>query len=253
MINYLTVKNDFETENWELISTAYKNLDTELECKCPDGHIIFITYKDWRKNKSCPECLKGDTFKIKKRKIPPKQEGVFRILALDAATITSGYALYDDKNLIGYGHFTIKGDNTTARINEVKQWLTAAIEEWRPDSVCLEHIQLQSFNSNGKYTKGENLQVELYRVLANLQGVLLDFLYEIGIPSALVYSAVWRKFCDVTGKSREDKKKDAQRKVVRWFDLEVTQDEADAICLGKYFSNNYRSLDIQIEKWGEDI
>ena len=29
---------------WELISTAYKNLDTDLTFKCNEGHQVFLPY-----------------------------------------------------------------------------------------------------------------------------------------------------------------------------------------------------------------
>ena len=39
------IRNDLESKNWKLISTEYKNLDTELEMECPEGHRVFKNYK----------------------------------------------------------------------------------------------------------------------------------------------------------------------------------------------------------------
>jgi len=73
--------------------------------------------------------------------VPAKQANTQRILALDAATNITGYAIYDNKVLVSYGTFkTEADDNTTNRINEVKHWLLAAIEKWEPDFVGIEHI-----------------------------------------------------------------------------------------------------------------
>lgn len=254
MINYDIVCSDFQEQNWKLISTSYRNLDTAIECVCPKGHNQSITYREWRKTKLCKECLRegGAFLQNKGRLLVPEKSSLFRILALDAATTTTGYAVYDEKSLVGYGHFTIKGDDTTERINQVKQWLVCAISEWRPDLICVEHIQLQSFNAYGKPAK-DSYQVELYRVLANLQGVVADALFEKKVPLHLVYSQTWRSFCDVNGKNREEKKKSAQNQVLLWYNIEATQDEADAICLGKYFVYNWNNLNIQTKKWGEDI
>ena len=48
--------------------------------------------------------------------------------------------------------------------------------------------------------------------------------------------------------NRENKKKVAQQKVANWYNINATQDEADAICLGKYaIKHNKR------ETWGEEI
>jgi Holliday junction resolvasome RuvABC endonuclease subunit len=85
--------------------------------------------------------MAGDPFKIKKNKVPIKKIDTQRILALDAATGITGYAIYDDRVLISYG--TYKTDAslpTNERINSVKKWLSAAIKEWEPDFVGIENI-----------------------------------------------------------------------------------------------------------------
>ena len=245
-INVYSVANHLSEEGWQLISTSYKNLNTELEMKCPEGHTQFKSYGNWRKHPICETCLAGDPYKIKKNKVPIKKIDTYRILALDAATKITGYAIYDNDILVSYGVY--KADENleaTDRINEIKHWLEAALDNWKPDFVGIENIQLQSFGSNGKY------QVEMYRVLANLQGVLVDTLFEKQIPHELVYSTEWRKYCGVgDGKGRENKKRQAQDKVELWYNQKCTQDEADAICLGKYFCHYIKNKNFT---WGEDI
>ena len=94
------------------------------------------------------------------------------------------------------------------------------------------------------------MQVETYRVLANLQGVILDTLFEACIDHDLVYAVEWRKYCGVgEGTGRENKKKQAQDKVKLWYEQDCTQDEADAICIGKYFVHKLKHN----SHWGEDI
>ena len=243
-INVYSVANHLESEGWKLISTEYKNLDTELEMICPKGHKQIQTYKQWRKYMICDICMAGNIKKVQKNKVPEKTSDTYRILALDAATNTSGYSIYDDGTLVAYG--TYKTDNTkdaTERINELKYWLIDAIHNWQPDFCQIENIQLQSYNTHGQY------QVELYRVLANLQGVIIDTLYEEKIPHDLVYSTEWRKYCNInTDKGRENKKKAAQEKVKQWYNIDCTQDEADAICIGKYACSLNKKT-----TWGEDI
>lgn len=244
-INFYTVLNHLADEGWTLLSDTYKNLNTELEMKCPAGHIVNKTYGDWRKHPICDQCLAGDPYKIKKNKVPAKNADTFRILALDAATNTSGYAIYDDGELVNFGIYKTNSElSLEARINSVKQWFLAAIEAWQPNFVGIENIQLQSFG-HGQY------QVELYRALANLQGVLVDTLFEAQIDHDLVYSSTWRKYCNVgDDKGRENKKKAAQEKVKLWYNQNCTQDEADAICIGKYFVGLMAS---RKSSWGEDI
>ena len=230
-INYYSVLNHLEENGWTLLSTEYKNLKTPLQMKCPEGHIVEVTYEEWRKRIACEKCIAGDPYKVKKNKVPKKQEGIKRILALDAATNISGYAIYDDKTLVSYGTYhTNETLKATERINQVKYWLEAAIKEWQPDFAIVEDIQLQSYGGSNKF------QVETYKALAKLQGVVLDILLELSVRCSLVYSTVWREKCGIGGTGRENKKKAAQDKVKMWYNLQCTQDEADAICIGKYFT-----------------
>lgn len=117
-----------------------------------------------------------------------------------------------------------------------------------PDFVGVEHIQLQSYSKNGMATA----QVETYRVLANLQGVIFDTLFEKEFESGLVRPTEWRKYCGIsTGdQHRENRKKMAQEKVAQWYGLKCTQDEADAICVGKYFVGN-KVIKADLELWGD--
>ena len=244
-INIYTVANHLAENNWQLVSTVYKNLNTELEMICPDGHKQLRTYGDWRKHPYCEQCRAGDPYKIKQSGVGPKTENTQRVLALDAATNITGYAVFDNGDLIHYGTFHTSHDKETEyRIHEVKKWLEEVIHSWNPDFIGLEAIQLQSFGK-GQY------QVEMYRVLANLQGVLLDTIFENCIDHDLAYVSEWRKYCGVgEGTGRENKKKAAQEKVKFWYQQDCTQDEADAICIGKYFCHILKNSK---SSWGEDI
>ena len=246
-INIYSVANHLNEEGWKLISDSYKNLDTELEMECPQGHKQTQTYKQWRKHPICEKCMAGDPYKVKKNKVPIKKIDTQRILALDAATVITGYSIYDDGVLVSYGTYKVNKELPTEnRINEVKKWLLAAIKEWEPDFLGLEHIQLQTYGNGSS-----QLQVETYRVLANLQGVLIDTAFETCIDHDLVYASEWRKYCGVgEGTGRENKKKQAQNKVLLWYNQNCTQDEADAICIGKYFVSLLKK---NKSSWGEDI
>lgn len=243
-INIYTVANHLSDEGWKLISTTYKNLNTELEMECPNGHKQFQTYNNWRKHPICDQCMAGDPYKIKKNKVPIKKIDTQRILALDAATNITGFSIFDDGELVSYGTYKTKAsENVTERINEIKHWLLAFIKEIEPDFIGIENIQLQNFK--------QGPQVKMYNTLARLQGVILDTAFETCIDSDLVYSTVWRQYCNVgEGTGRENKKKQAQDKVKLWYGQDCTQDEADAICIGKYFVHVLKN---NKSSWGEDI
>ena len=145
-INIYSVKNALEEENWKLVSDTYKNLKTPLDMICPAGHPQQQTFDNWRKHKICDICMAGDPYKVKKNKVPEKDTETQRILALDAATGITGYAIYDNKVLVGYGTFKTSASlPAVERINNVKNWLRAALKEWEPDFVGIENIQLQKY------------------------------------------------------------------------------------------------------------
>ena len=246
-INIYSVQNALEVEGWKLVSEVYKNLKTPLEMICPQGHKQEQTFDQWRKHKICDICLAGDPYKVKRHKIPAKEEDVQRILALDAATNVTGYAIYDDKVLVGYGTFkTSQALSPTERINNVKNWLKTALNEWTPDFVGIENIQLQSYGPNQNQT-----QVKTFQTLANLQGVLLDTIFEACIDSELVRPSEWRSYCGINDgdQHRDSKKKAAQAKVRAWYGIDCTEDESDAICIGKYFCGKLKNK----SHWGEEI
>ena len=198
--------------------------------RCPHGHENYYTLEFWRKHKECPVCKSNKYFKI--NDVAPKCKG-FRILAFDQASITSGWAVYDDDEMIKYGHWTSNGTNSTDRIAKTKQWIASMIQFYKPNLIIFEDIQLQKFDG------GE--QVLTYKKLAHLQGVLENYCYENGFIFKVVPPATWRAHNKVKGKSRSDKKRSAQIIVKELYDIEATQDEADAILIGRWAAYDRKS------------
>lgn len=239
-INVYTVQEDANSAGWQLLSDTYKNLKTNMQWQCPKGHLVEMTYDEWRKTRSCAECNKAHSHGVVRNEIPVKESGTYRVLCLDAATGNTGWSLYDNKKLVAYGTFnTAAYDDKTARIHEVKVWLQEMIKSTLCDAVGLEGIQLQK-------------NVGMFQTLANLQGVILDTLYEKGIRYEVASSSTWRTFVGLNNAdARESAKAKAQAWVLMNYHLKCTQDEADAIVMGKYFSNNLKEK--KKITWGEDI
>lgn len=225
---------------WKLVSKEYKNLNTELEFLCPNQHIVLMSLKKWRAKHDCPICSNDSSLLAvtnKDFKIVPKTKGVKRILAIDDATGTTGWSIYDGEKLIAYGKQTIDDFDPIKRMAGMRAWLLNTINSWNPDIVGIEDIQLQKFY-NPK-TKQMDAAVATYKVLAQLQGVLLVTLVEQKMNYTIVHSATWKSYCKINQKNRADQKRAAQLKVKDWHKENVTQDEADAICIGKYISEKY--------------
>lgn len=228
------VRENVEQAGWKLISDTYQNLKADLVGLCPQGHENHFTYEDWRKGKVlCKICNKSAFVKINEK--PSKKNG-YRILAFDQASITSGWAVFDDDKLVNYGKWTSNGSHSTQRISLTKAWFASMIEQWKPDEVILEDIQLHKFENQGE-------AVLTFKKLAHLQGVLKNYCFDNGIPYKVVSPSTWRTDTNIKGKTRNDKKRNAQLKVQSFYDINVTQDEADAILIGRWATSEHKNND----------
>lgn len=244
------IRNDLSERGWKLISSEYKNLNTELELECPEGHKVFKSYKSLRRNYICPVC-KSSPFKNREEIVVGSKGNKFRILALDQATGITGWSIFDDKELIKYGVVSPneKFDKAT-RISIIRQWLIGMITSIEPDIILLEDIQLQDFHKSfpGQKVKYDNIGITTFKVLAELIGVLENVAHELSIPLKIIHSATWRSVVGVSGRSRADKKKSAQLLVKKWYDVLVSEDEADAICIGRYGAETFKK-DVEMFNW----
>lgn len=231
------IQEEAKALGWQLISTEYKNLNSELTFVCPNAHEVITTYSKWRDSHSCPIC---DAPQMElSNKTVPKKSGIKRTLALDQATHYTGWAVYDNKTLIKYGTYKCGDTTFISRAVQLKNWLHNMLVIWKPDQVILEDIQLQEKKEKRDWNFDDGnmvLNVDTFKILAQLQGILECLLYELKYEYAYVYPSVWRKSCKISGKYRDERKKSAQLRVQEWFDIKVTNDEADAICIGYYIT-----------------
>ena len=234
-----TINNELCKAGWQCISTEYKNLDSQLVFKCEEGHSVYSTWKKIRTRQECPVC-KENKLKEKITKIEPKAKGAKRILAIDQATHTCGWAIFDNLNLVRYGTFTTNLKDEIARDNAIKMWMLSMIQTWSPDCIALEGIQFQEESS------GQKMSVTVFQALARLQGILMECCFSEKKEYLICPTNTWRNHCGVKGKYRADKKRSMQLQAKKWYDITVTDDEADAIGIGRYAAdfNN-----IQIISW----
>lgn len=219
-----TIAQELEVDNWKVLSTEYKNLDIEMEFMCAEGHKVFAPYRRIRTKRECPVC-KANKFKDVEKIIKPKTKKA-RVLALDQATHTTGYSVFDGKELVTYGTYTTKAQDEMERLHEVNMWLISQLENWQPDCVGIEGIQYQ-----------QQVGVTTFQTLARLQGILMETCTEAKIPYKICSTNTWRAHCGVKGRTRQDKKRSMQLLVKEQFDVSVSDDCADAIGIGKYVSD----------------
>lgn len=230
------IKEELKDTGWQILSEEYKNLDSELIFLCPEGHRVYNSWKKVRTKRECPVC-KQNCFKEQEQKIINKKSNEKRILALDQATYISGWSVFSNGELLRYGTFETKLEDEIARDNTIKNWLINMVQNWQPDIVAIEGIQYQ-----------QNEGVTTFEKLARLQGILMECIYELGLPYQVCHTQVWRAHCGVKGKTRADKKKSMQLIVKEKFDISVSNDCADAIGIGIYVADTHFKKPI-IENW----
>ena len=146
-----------------------------------------------------------------------------KLLALDQSSKTSGYAVFYDKELKYYGHFTFEDDDLGDRLYKIRKKVNELIEKYEINEVVFEDIQLQNNVGNN---------VKTFKVLAEVFGIIYELATELKLPHREVLAATWKSTLNIKGKTRPEQKKNAQKYVNEKFNIKATQDECDAICIG---------------------
>ena len=148
-----------------------------------------------------------------------------KLLSLDQSSKTSGWAIYENENLVTYGHFTLSQEDIGERLVAFRKEVMRLINKYEIDEIAFEDIQLQS-------SVGNNVQT--FKVLAEIIGIMLMLVTELGINYTIVPSVRWKSALNIKGKRRAEQKQNAQLYVLNTYGVNATQDESDAICIGSY-------------------
>lgn len=231
---------------WKCLSDKYTNLDTEMVFECNEGHKVYGSWKKLRVKQECPVCHLNENKKISNISARPKKKGVYRTLALDQSSNATGYSMYDNDILIAYGVFHAQGATPHSRMLDLCDWLDSMIESWKPDCVGLEETQ---YNPGMKGKDFSMMGHDVFKLLSQIMGgcILIILRHKVELKTVLI--PTWRHHCGVKGVKRADLKRSAQHLVKTWYDITVTDDESDAICIGKYFSDNYKGSQVLIGEW----
>jgi Holliday junction resolvasome RuvABC endonuclease subunit len=100
------------------------------------------------------------------------------LLALDQASQTTGYAIFKDGKLFTYGKFSFD-DDIAERLVKIRKKVLSLIEEYQIEEVAFEDIQMQNNVMNN---------VQTFKVLSEVFGVILETLKEINIQYTIVSS-----------------------------------------------------------------
>lgn len=148
-----------------------------------------------------------------------------RLLALDQASKVTGWAIFEDGELKSYGKISLDDPNTDIRLVQLRQDIQTLVADYNIDEVIFEDIQQQNNVANN---------VQTFKVLAEVYGVVSELLQEIQIPHSTVLAASWKSTLGIKGRTRAEQKKNAQLYVEQSYGIHVIQDIADAVCIGTH-------------------
>lgn len=236
------IQNELGVDGWKVISTEYVNLDTEMTFECPEGHRVFVPWKKLRTRRECPICKQKCEVE-QDDKVLPKPKGVKRTLALDQASKVTGYAIFDDDKLVKYGTFSTSSNDDIERFSMMRAWLLSMISSWHPDYIGIEGIQFQEEGATG-----QKIGITVFQTLARLQGILMMTCHDAKVPFEICPTNTWRHSCGVKGKTRTNKKRSTQLLVQQWYGIKVSEDEADAIGIGRHLVS-YIQKNTSVTNW----
>ncbi len=148
-----------------------------------------------------------------------------KILAVDQASKTSGWAIFEDGVLLEYGKFTYDMPDLGVRLHKIKTSIQEIVEANNIDKLYLEDVQYQENVINN---------VQTFKTLAKVLGVLYEYGIAAGLDPEIVLAGTWKKHLGIKGAKRADQKRNAQNYVIEHYQVKPTQDECDAICIGTY-------------------
>ena len=149
-----------------------------------------------------------------------------KIVALDQATAVTGVAVFEDSTLKEC--FYIKHKRGTKVDNHLvcmTEYIFQVLEERQPDVVIIEGTTFQR-------SAGTTI------MLSELRGAIIGWCIGRDVQLVSYMPSSWRKmlgFKQGRGIQRKDVKKQAKDYVLSHYGLEVTEDEADAVCIGSAY------------------
>lgn len=149
-----------------------------------------------------------------------------RYLCLDQALQVSGYAIFDEKKeLIEHGLFKTKNSAPIEeRLGDIWNFLNNAFQEYDFSHIFFEDCQQQ-----------QNAQT--YHKLSMVKAIILLWTFIHHIPYTVLSPSHWRSLIKehhhvAFGRTRKEQKKNCQNFIKDTFQIEVSEDEADAIAIG---------------------
>ena len=236
-ITLAQIQESLQGTGWACNDSKYVNLKTVMSFTCPEGHLVEQTWDKMRNKRFCPVCANNAKKKVVNIAAAPKGKA-YRIIALDQSSHKTGYAIYDGLALVSYGVYESTKASPMDRLKAACDWLDSMIANWKPDEIGFEEPQ---YNPGGGDDKDKIRAHDTFKLLAQIMGALMITAMRAKVKVSTVLIPTWRHHCGVKGRYRADQKRSAQLLVKQWHDILVSDDESDAICMGKYYADKHNT------------
>lgn len=121
-------------------------------------------------------------------------------MGIDASTTSTGWAIFDGSNLIGYGVIKPKSDNWRDRLIEQGPQLANIIQTYKPEKIFMEDVPL----------KGSNVKALV--ILGAVQGFIYGVISSFNIPVFFIVPSEWRSLLGLFDGTREGTHRDMLKK-----------------------------------------
>ena len=158
-----------------------------------------------------------------------------KVLGLDLATITTGFCIIENGNIISRGTLEVnKDDSLENRIINMKKLVKNIALKYDVDYIIWEKEQ--------GYVQANRLNTAF--ALCKMQGCLMSLADDLGLSNIQIPINKWRTSVGIKhNQKRPILKQMAIDKVKELFSVETTSDdEAEAILITYWFVNNYKNL-----------
>ena len=155
-----------------------------------------------------------------------------KLLALDQSSKVTGVAIFEDGKLVKYSKIDLDGD-LPYRLMRLRELVIEILDTENITEAAIEDIQMQNNVVNN---------VETFRTLAEVRGVLEELFQEKKIPYTIVLAGTWKSKLGIRGARRADQKRAAQEYIVNTYGIKPIQDICDAICIGEYIVQNSKQI-----------
>lgn len=165
---------------------------------------------------------------MKLKKLIVKKKGWRKLLskiliALDESTTCTGYAVFNDSELIKHGLFALKSKDVLERVSYIMEEIEKLIKTYKPDNMVIEDVQITMNAATAKSLLGLQFMIEVYAHRNN-------------ISCETYRTTKWRKILGLSNSrtlDRKAKKQETIDYVKDKYGIDILKDdESDAIAIG---------------------